>query len=496
MTERNFLAFDLGAESGRAIVGTLADGRVTLREVHRFPNEPVSLFGRLHWNVHSLFEEIQKGLAACASAGGLIESIAVDSWGVDFGLLAADSSLLGLPYAYRDARNIPAMERYLARVPRERIYERTGIQFLPFNSLFQLQALADENPELLRAADRLLFMPDLMTYFLSGVKINEATIASTSQMIDPFTRDWSEEILSTLQIPPGLLRRPVEPGRVVGRLLPGPAKDSGLAEVPVTATAGHDTAAAVAAVPAEGKNWAYISSGTWSLVGLESPTPIITSRTLALNFTNESGLAGTTRFLKNVTGLWLVQGCRRKWNAESPIGYDDLKRLAEDAPPFEAFVDPDAPEFRNPDDMPAAIRGFCLRTGQNPPQTPGAVARCALESLALKYRLVLDELREVSPAPIEKIHIIGGGSRNWVLNRFTADATGLPVVAGPVEATALGNILGQALALGLVHTLDEMRRLVIASVRLENYEPRGGSAWDAAYERFREILRRGEIPTV
>lgn len=486
--ERNFLAFDLGAESGRAIVGRLADGRMTLREVHRFPNGPVSLFGRLHWNVDSLFEEIQKGLAACASEAGSIESIAVDAWGVDFGLLAADGSLLGLPFAYRDARNIPAMERFLARVPRERVYERTGIQFLPFNSLFQLQALGDENPSLLRAADRLLFMPDLMTYFLSGVKINEATIASTSQMIDPFSRDWSEEILSALHLPPGLLRRPVEPGRLVGKLLPGPAKAAGLAEVPVAATAGHDTAAAVAAVPAEGKNWAYISSGTWSLVGIESAAPLITPRALALNFTNEGGLGGTTRFLKNVTGLWLVQGCRRKWNAASPVSYDDLKRLAENAPPFAALVDPDAAEFRNPDDMPEAIRGFCLRTGQNPPETPGAVVRCALESLALKYRLVLSELREVSPVPIEKIHMIGGGSRNEVLNRFTADAIGLPVVAGPVEAAALGNVLGQALALGLVRSLEETRRLAAASIRLETYEPGGGSAWDAAYDRFRNIL--------
>jgi rhamnulokinase len=497
MSGHRFLAFDIGAESGRAMVATLADGRIDLREIHRFPNGPISLFGRLHWDVYALLEELKKGLAVCAVEDPSIESLAVDTWGVDFGLLAADGSLLGLPFAYREPRNIPAMRAFLERVPVEALYERTGIQLLPFNSIFQLQALATHNAPLLRAADRLLFMPDLLTYFLTGAAVNEATISSTSQMIDPRTRDWAADILAELGLPPALVRRPIEPGNLVGSLLPAIARETGLRQVPIVATAGHDTAAAVASVPAKDGGWAYISSGTWSLVGIETPTPLITPRTRELNFTNESGVGGTVRFLKNVAGLWLVQRCRRQWNAQSPVGYDDLKRLAEQAPPFGAFVDPDAPEFLNPEDMPESIRGFCRRTGQAPPEGQGPIIRCVLESLALKYRAVLDDLASLIPEPIETVHIIGGGSQNWVLNRFTADATGRVVVAGPVEATALGNILGQALALGLVGSLEEARRIVAASFRLETYEPHPSPLWDEAYGRFRRIVesvRTGETP--
>lgn len=497
MCERRFLAFDIGAESGRAIVATLAGGRVSLREIHRFPNGPVQLFGRLHWDVYALLDELKKGLAVCAAEAPAIESLAVDTWGVDFGLLAADGSLLGLPFAYREPRNIPAMRALLERLPFEALYERTGIQLLPFNSIFQLQALAAHNAPLLSAADRLLFLPDLLTYFLTGAAVNEATISSTSGMIDPRTRDWAGDLLAVLGLPPGLVRSPLEPGNLVGSLLPAVARETGLRQVPVTATAGHDTAAAVAAVPAQGGRWAYISSGTWSLVGVETRAPLITERTRELNFTNEGGVGGTVRFLKNVAGLWLVQRCRRLWNARSPVGYDDLKRLAEAAPAFGSLVDPDAPEFLNPDDMPESIRGFCRRTGQTPPEGQGPIIRCVLESLALKYRAVLDDLAEVAPAPIETVHIIGGGSQNWVLNRFTADATGRTVVAGPVEATALGNILGQALALGLVGSLEEARRIVAGSFRLETYEPRPSPRWDEAYGRFRRVVesaRQGEAP--
>ncbi len=494
MSERHLLAFDIGAESGRAIAGRLAEGRITLRELHRFSNGPISLFGRLHWDVYALLEELKKGLAVCAAELPPVQCLAVDTWGVDFGLQAADGTLLGLPFAYRDPRNIPAMEAFLARIPQDRLYERTGIQLLPFNSIFQIQALKDHNAPLLAAAERLLFMPDLLTYLLSGVPINETTISSTSQMIDPRTRDWAGDLLADLGLPPSLLQQPIEPGNLIGSLHPRVARETGMKTVAVAATAGHDTAAAVAAVPAQGGRWAYISSGTWSLVGIERPTPLVTARTAALNFTNELGIAKTVRFLKNVAGMWLLQQCRRRWNAEAPVGYDDLKRLAEAAPAFRAFVDPDAPEFLNPEDMPEAIRGFCLRTGQAPPEGHGPITRCVLESLALKYRAVLDDLASVAPEPIERVHIIGGGSQNWVLNRFAADATGRTVVAGPVEATALGNILGQALALGLVGSLEEARRLVAASFRLETYEPRPSSAWDEAYARFRQIVRHASAP--
>ena len=490
MAPKNYLAFDLGAESGRAVLGTLDGGRISLREIHRFPNAPTTVLGRLHWNVYALLDGIKTGMAACAAEGLPVESLAVDTWGVDFGLLAADGSLLGLPFAYREPRNTGAMERFFSIVPRERLYERTGIQFLPFNSIFQLQALRENNPALLGAADRFLMMPDLFTYFLSGAKINEATIASTSQLIDPRIKNWAADLIDALGIRASLFSPPLEPGCVVGTLLPGPAKETGLPQIPVVAAASHDTASAVAAVPAIGKDWAYISSGTWSLIGVEASAPIITAETQRQNFTNEGGIGGTIRFLKNVTGLWLIQQCRKKWNAERPLSYEDLRVMAESAPPFGAFIDPDAPEFSNPEDMPAAIRDYCLKTGQTPPPTPAAVTRCAIESLALRYRQVLDELRRLSPRPIETLHVIGGGSRHVTLCRFTADAAKIPVVAGPAEATALGNIMGQAIALGHAGSIEEMRAAAAGTFPLERYEPRDTAAWDRAYERFAAVTRR------
>jgi len=488
---RSHLAFDLGAESGRAVLGTLEGGRIALREVHRFPNAMISLFGRLHWNPYVLYAEIVEGMkrAAAACPRG-IDSVAVDTWGVDFGLLARDGSLLGLPFAYRDLRNVRAMEKFLEKIPRDRVYELTGIQFLPFNSLFQLHALARDNPDLLEQASDLLFMPDLLTYFLSGRKITEATIASTSQLIDPRNGGWSPELVAALGIRPSLLHDPVPPGTVIGRLQPALAEEAGLPDIPVVATASHDTASAVAAVPARGRRWAYISSGTWSLMGIETAGPLITSETRRLNFTNEGGLGGRIRVLKNVTGLWLIQQCRKAWSADRPLSYDEMRELAESAPPSRSFIDPDSPDFLNPPDMPAAIREFCRRTGQEAPETPAAVVRCALESLALAYRRVLDDLRRISPEPIEKIHVIGGGSRHTTLCRFTAGATGLPIAAGPAEATALGNILVQALALGRVHSQDDIRALVAETAEPAVYEPEGTPAWSAAYDRFREILPR------
>ena len=379
------------------------------------------------------------------------------------------------------------MDDFLAKCPRERVYEITGIQFLPFNSLFQLHALALENPGLLAGAADLLFMPDLISYFLTGRKTTEATIASTSQLIDPRTRTWSPELLAALGVNPGLFHDPVPPGTVIVSLLPALAKETGLPEIPVVAAASHDTASAVAAVPARGDDWAYISSGTWSLMGLEIPAPLITPRTLQRNFTNEGGMQGRIRFLKNVTGLWLIQQCRKTWSAERPLSYDELLDMAVAAPPFRAFIDPEAVDFLNPPDMPAAIQNFCRRTGQAVPETPAEIVRCALDSLALKYRAVLEDLRSVSSRLIARIHVIGGGSRHPTLCRFTAGATGLPVVAGPVEAAAFCNILGQALALGRIRSLDEIRDVVAASTYLAFHEPGEVSQWELAYARFREI---------
>jgi rhamnulokinase len=493
MSKHHFLAFDLGAESGRAVLGTLEDKRISIRELHRFPNEPLAIFGHLHWNVYALFEEIKKGMnIGFSQFAPDLESVAVDTWGVDFGLLAGDGTILGLPFAYRDLRNVRAMKKFLEKFPKEKVYEITGIQFLPFNSLFQLQALAIENPDLLAAAADLLFMPDLFTYLLSGKKTTEATIASTSQLIDPRRQKWSTELLEALGISQKIMPKLRRPGTVIGNLLPSIAEETGLKEIPVVATASHDTASAIAAVPALEKNWAYISSGTWSLMGIETAGPLISLETRRLNFTNEGGMDGRIRFLKNITGLWLIQQCRKKWSADRPLSYEEMRAMVASAPAFKAFIDPDAPDFLNPPDMPEAIQSFCLRTGQAVPQTPAEIVRCAVESLALKYRAVLDELRQVSPLPIERIHIIGGGSQHVALCQFTADATMLPVITGPVEATAIGNIMGQALALGHVGSLGEIRSIVAESAELKTYEPQDAAAWEAAYERFQEILHLGK----
>jgi rhamnulokinase len=485
------LAFDLGAESGRAVLGSLDGARLTVHEVRRFPNTPLPLAGHIHWNVYALFDEMKEAMRdAAAAVGARPASLGVDTWGVDFGLLARDGSLLGLPFCYRDHRNAGAMEDYLKLVPRTALYEATGIQFMPFNTLFQIYAMVRERSPILDAAADLLFMPDLFNFLLTGRKAAEFTIASTSQLLDPRTRAWIPGLFQAMGLSKKILQDIVEPGTVLGEVAEDVASATGFRHVPVVATAGHDTAAAVAAVPAEGGGWAYISSGTWSLVGVELEAPLISAGSLAANFTNEGGVGGTVRFLKNVSGLWLVQGCRKSWAAGAPVTYEELTRAAAEAPPFAAFVDPDDPAFLNPPDMPEAIGEYCRRTGQKPPATKGAVVRSLLESLALRYRQVIDELRHVLGRPIERIHVIGGGSRNALLCQLTADATGLPVVAGPAEATAVGNILVQALATGRVDSPAEIRAIIRGSFELRTYEPSGPARdWEAAGARFRQIRR-------
>jgi rhamnulokinase len=485
----NFLAFDLGAESGRAVLGKLDGRRLSVHEVRRFPNTPLSLSGHIHWNVYALFDEMKAAMREGAAAMGAKPAcVGVDTWGVDFGLLARDGSLLGLPFCYRDHRNIGAMEEYFKLVPRPALYEATGIQFMPFNTLFQVYAMVRERSPLLDAAADLLFMPDLFNYLLTGKKAAEFIIATTSQILDPRTRTWIPGLFQAMGLSKNILQDIIDPGTVLGPLSDEVAVETGLFGVPVVATAGHDTAAAVAAVPAEGRNWAYISSGTWSLVGVEETAPVISPKSLESNFTNEGGVGGTIRFLKNVTGLWLVQGCRKAWAQDGPLSYEDLVRAAAAAPAFAAFIDPDSPDFLNPPDMPEAVTAFCRRTGQTPPGSRAAMVRSFLESLALKYRYVIDQLRLVLGHPIEKIHVIGGGSRNDLLCRFTADATGLPVIAGPAEATAIGNILVQAMAMGRVASPAEIRAIIRESFELRTYEPADAAVWDTAYARFRGIL--------
>jgi rhamnulokinase len=488
MTIPAYLAFDLGAESGRTVWGELDGGRLQIRELSRFPNGPLRILDHWHWNVFRLLEELKEGLQLCLSEmGSAPQSIAVDTWGVDFGLLAPDGSVLGLPYSYRDPRTEGAIEAVFERIPRERIYDLTGIQFLPINSLFQLFAMVRDESSLLAAAGDLLFIPDLFTYLLTGEKCSEFTFATTSQLYNPRQGDWEEEILQALGLSKAIMQEIVAPGTIIGPLHQAVAEELGFPQVPVVATASHDTAAAVAAVPAGGEDWAYISSGTWSLVGVESLRPVIGPQSLELNLTNEGGVEGTFRVLKNIMGLWLLQRCRQAWADERAYSYDELTEMAVSAEPFRSLVNPDDPVFLNPPDMPAAIADFCTRTDQPIPDSIPAYVRCILESLALRYRQVLEELGQVYPHPVRRIHVVGGGCQNELLCQFTADATGLPVIAGPVEATAIGNLLVQALALGQVNSLAELRAIVRQSFPLKQFLPQQIEPWEAVYERFAEL---------
>jgi len=487
MAARSLLAFDLGASSGRAILGTLDGGRISIRELHRFPNEMIELSGHLHWNIAQLYQELKQGMRACVAEGHAPLSMALDTWGVDFGLLASDGSLLGLPYAYRDLRTDGAAEAFFELIPWKRVYELTGIQLMQINSLFQLYAMARDHSPVLKIADCMLMIPDLLNYFLTGAKRTEFTVATTSQLYNPRAGSWADELFAALGLSTRIMPEIVAPGAVLEVLRKTIADDTRLGAVPVIATASHDTGSAVAAVPAEGDGWAYISSGTWSLVGIESPKPIISAEALAANVTNEGGVGGTFRVLKNVTGLWLLQECRRAWAAERQYSYEELARAATSADPFGAVINPDHRDFLSPADMPEAICQYCRTTGQTAPETPAQFARCIFEGLALKSRTVLEQLNRLSTHPIRVLHIIGGGSVNETLCQFTANATGLPVIAGPMEATAVGNLLVQAMGLGLISSLDELRTIVRESFPLKRYEPKDGPQWQAAYERFREV---------
>jgi len=487
----HYLALDLGAESGRAILGSLSQGKLELEELHRFPNQPVRLPDGLYWDAFRLFHEIREGLRVAGRGRGLkLSGIGVDTWGVDFGLLDAHGELLANPRHYRDARNNGMMERTFQTVSRAEIFRHTGLQFMQFNSLFQLNAIQQAGSPALGAASRLLFMPDLLSYWLCGVQKNELTISSTSQFWNPAAARWATELFDALALPKALLGEVVRPGAKLGGLLDEIRETAGLDETPVFATAGHDTASAVAAVPAaaDGAPWCYISSGTWSLMGVELDAPVINDRTLELNYTNEVGVDGKIRFLKNIAGLWLVQECRRAWALEGrEYNYVELTEMASAAPPFVAVIDPDA--FLEPGSMPERIAAFCARTGQATPQTPGSFVRTCLESLALRYRQVLESLDEVTNRRIATIHIVGGGSKNGLLNRFVAEATGRAVVAGPGEATAIGNLLVQALGAGEIDGLKGLREVVRNSFELQRYESQGAAPeWDRAYEKYLKIV--------
>ena len=466
----NYLAVDLGAESGRVILGGLAGGRLTLEEIRRFPNQPVQLPCGLYWDSFRLFHEIQEGLTAAGRERQLkAAGIGVDTWGVDFGLVGPDGGLIDCPRHYRDPRTNGVPERLYQTVPRWEVFQQTGIQIMSINTLYQLYSLRLADSPALRDAARLLFMPDLLNYWLTGVARNEVTIASTSQFYDPRTRRFAAGMLERLGIPTGMLAGLIEPGRAIGPLLPRLAESTGLGAVPVYAVGAHDTASAVAAVPSEGDDWCYISSGTWSLMGVETPQPVINEQSYNLNYTNEAGVEGRTRLLKNIAGLWLLQECRRAWAVEGErLEYDELARLAEEAGPARAIIDPD--DFLQPGDMPARIAKWCREHSLDAPRTKGEFCRTILESLAHRYRDVLEGLETLIGRKIRVIHIVGGGSRNQLLNRLVASITGRTVIAGPVEATAAGNVLVQAIGAGEVANLEEARAIVRRSFEITRYE--------------------------
>ena len=481
-----YLAIDLGAESGRALLGEFDGQRLQVSEAHRFPNTPVRLPDGLHWDVLRLWTDIKQGLALAARKQGCrLASVGLDTWGVDFGLFDRHGALLGNPYHYRDSRTDGIAEQAFQQMPWEKVFELTGIQFMGINTLYQLYSMVVNQVPALDMAETFLMTPDLFNYWLTGEKVVEFSIATTSQAYDPRQCAWADPLLAALSIPRRIFPPVIQPGTVLGPLLPAVAEETGAGALPVIAPACHDTGSAVAAVPAQGENFVWLSSGTWSVIGAEVREPIINPASLKFNFTNEGGVDGTFRFSKNIAGLWLVQECRRTWAAQGQeLSYAALTELAAGAAPLVSLVDPDASEFVKPGDMPARIRAYCQRTGQPVPESQAAIVRCALESLALKYRWVLEKLEEIVGHRLEPLHIVGGGTQNRLLNQLAADAIGRPVVAGPVEATATGNILMQALALGHIGSLAEGRRVVGQSFERITYEPRDHAAWDEAYPRF------------
>jgi rhamnulokinase len=473
-----YLAIDLGAESGRAILGGLFDGKLAIDELHRFPNTPLRDSEGLYWDTPKLWHEIQRGIEiAVAERRVALDGIGVDTWGVDFGLLGADGALIGKAHHYRDSRTNHVLEKLFEIVPREDVFGYTGVQMMQINSLVQLFAMKLAKSPVLDSARVLLHMPDLFNYWLTGVARSETTIASTAQFFNPSEMSWATELFKRLTLPTEILCPLVTPGTQLGSMIEPP-------HAPVYAVGGHDTASAVAAVPAEdGDNWCYISSGTWSLMGVELDKPVINDESLKLNYTNEVGVGGKIRLLKNIAGLWLLQECKRAWSLEgSEYTYDELTRMAAEARPFCAALDPDA--FLEPGEMPRKIAEHCQATDQQAPATHAEYARAILESLAFRYREVLEGLESLSGRPIEVIHIVGGGSRNRVLNQFVADCTGRRVVAGPSEATAIGNILVQAIGAGELGGLDELRAVVRRSCAPVRVEPRPSPDWDRAYENY------------
>jgi rhamnulokinase len=496
--KKYFFAVDLGATSGRTILGTLVDGRLEQEELTRFPNNLIETGGHFYWDIYALYFEMIRGLKEVARRNIELTSIGIDTWGVDFVFIGSDGAILRNPMAYRDPHTFGRMEEYLSHVvlPRE-VYNITGIQFMNFNSLFQLYAMLQDGNVAMKMAEKVLFVPDALSWMLTGEAVCEYTIASTSQMLDPRTGDLSEKLIESVGMKRSQFGRMVQPGTQIGVLTEEVQKMTGLGAVPVIAVAGHDTGAAVAAVPAKDEQFAYLSSGTWSLMGIETKDAIINDRSYELNFTNEGGIEGTTRFLKNICGMWLYERCRKEWPEEvRKLSHPELQGSAMQVEAFRSIINPDDKAFANPSSMIEAIQTYCRETGQAVPETPAEICRCIFDSLALRYRQVFGWLKEFLSSTAEPsrtinvLHVIGGGSLNKYLTQFTADACGVEVLAGPQECTAIGNIMLQAKASGDVSDIWAMRQIIANSVDMVAYHPSGDkAAWDAAYQRYLEITK-------
>lgn len=498
--EQAYFAVDLGATSGRTIVGRLSGGRITLDEITRFDNNLITVGGHVYWDIFALYNEILRGLRIVHERGIDIRSIGIDTWGCDFVFVAKDGALLRNPMAYRDPHTFGIMEKFFKeQLSKNKVYELTGIQFMNFNSLFQLYAMREAGNSALANADKVLFIPDALIYMLTGQAICEYTVCSTSQLLNPVTGDIAPDLLGSLSMSRAQFGRMTAPGTVIGMLTPEVQRLTGLGAVKVVAVAGHDTASAVAAVPASNEQFAYLSSGTWSLMGIESKKPIINKRSYDLNFTNEGGIEGTTRFLKNICGMWIYECCRREWKtswkeeqgqASEQLSHQTLQKSAMAQPPFRFMINPDDPAFANPQSMVSAIQDYCRSHGEGVPVTRAEICRCIFDSLALRYRQVFGWLREFADFDITTLHIIGGGSLNTCLNQFTANSCGVTVLAGPQEGTAMGNIMLQAKADSAVGNIWQMRKIIANSIELRRFEPEGKEEWDKAYDNYRQIINQ------
>lgn len=487
--KKRVLAFDFGASSGRAIIGEFDGKKITLREVHRFSNDPVKINGTYYWDVQRLFFEIKQGILKAKLDGGF-ESIGIDTWGVDFGLLRKDGTLIENPVHYRDSRNDGMIEKSEKYMSRERLYEITGIQFMDFNTVFQLLSLKENRPYILEEADTLLFMPDLLNYMLSGVKSTEYSIATTSQMVDLKTKDWSDEVLDAMRIKKDILTPIAPTGAVIGQLSDDICEELGVPKADIISVAAHDTQSAISATPCEEEDFAFVSCGTWSLFGTELKEPIINEKSKAFNVTNEGGYAYSTAFLKNICGLWLIQESRRQWIREGKeYSYAELEKAALECEPFKCFIDPDAPEFAPMGNIPERVREYCKKTGQYVPETVGEIMRCIYESLALKYRVTFDGIKDCTGKDYDRIHIMGGGTKDKLLLKMTAQSCNVDVYGGPIEATALGNVAVQLISGGAVSSIKEARKIIAEGEELKVYKPENNGDWEKAYAVYKEIIK-------